>query len=382
MKVFAFHLMPYRHLDMAAAEKFRSSFIMTPNDMYDVRRGAALYHEYLDQLTLAADLGFDGVCVNEHHQASYGLMPAPNLLASILIDRTRGKDTRVGVLGRALPLVKNPVFIAEEYAMLDNLSNGRLIAGFVRGIGPEYFSSGVNPADSHKRFHEAHDLIVRAWTETGPFAYEGDQYDLDYINCWPRVVQKPHPPIWIPSQGSAETIEWAAHPSRKYPFIVTFTPVETVLRNHSLYKQRAEQFGYQATGEQLGWAIPTYVAETDEIAMRESEAHIEALFNVFLKIPPELLFPPGYTSIASYNAIMKARQGMAFVRQTLKDYVDKGTFLVGSPQTVIDKIAKVNATSGVKNLICMVQFGTLPDELVRKNIQMLSEEVLPKIRGL
>ncbi len=73
---------------------------------------------------------------------------------------------------------------------------------------------------------------------------------------------------------------------------------------------------------------------------------------------------------------------MAFVRQRLKDYADKGTFLVGSPQTVAEKIAEVNAKSGVKNLICLVQFGTLPDELVRKNIQMLSEEVLPKIRSL
>ncbi len=382
MKVFAFHLMPYRHLDLAAAETVRSSFILTPNDLYDVQRGAALYHEYLDQLTLAAKLGFDGVGVNEHHQTSYGLMPAPNLLASILIDRTRGMSTKVAVLGRALPLVKNPIFIAEEFAMLDNLSDGRLIAGFVRGIGPEYFSSGVNPAESHERFHEAHDMIVRAWTETGPFFYEGKHYDLGYINCWPRPVQTPHPPIWIPSQGSAETIDWAAHPSRKYPFIVTFTPVETVLRNHQLYKERADRYGYQASGDQLGWAIPTYVAETDEIARRESEAHIEALFNLFLKIPPEFLFPPGYTSIASYNAIMKGRQGMAFVRQRLKDYADKGTFLVGSPQTVAEKIAEVNAKSGVKNLICLVQFGTLPDELVRKNIQMLSEEVLPKIRSL
>ena len=382
MKVFAFHLMPYRHLDLATAEGFRSSFVVTPNRMFDTGPGSLLYQEYLDQLTFAAECGFDGVCVNEHHQSSYGLMPAPNLLASVLIDRTRGMQTRIGVLGRALPLVSNPIFIAEEYAMLDNLSQGRIIAGFVRGIGAEYHSSGINPAYSHERFHEAHDMIIRAWTEPGPFSFESKHYDLGYINLWPRPVQQPHPPVWIPSQGSAETIEWAAHPSRKYPFIVTFTPLETVLRNHRLYKERAERYGYEALGDQLGWAIPTYVAETDEIAERESAEHIEALFNVFLKIPPEFLFPPGYTSISSYNAIMKSRQGMAFMKQTFRDFVTKGTFLVGRPQTVADKIAEVQRASGFKNLICMIQFGTLPDHLVRKSVQLFSEDVLPRIRAL
>jgi len=114
VKVFAFHLMPYRHLDLAAAEDFRSSFVVTPNRMFETGCGSLLYQEYLDQLTFAAQCGFDGVCVNEHHQSSYGLMPAPNLLASVLIDRTRGMPTRIGILGRALPLVSNPIFMPKN----------------------------------------------------------------------------------------------------------------------------------------------------------------------------------------------------------------------------------------------------------------------------
>ena len=382
MKFFAFHLMPYRHLDFEAADKFNSYWIDFPNSFYDPASGADLYEEYVEQLALAAKSGFDGVCVNEHHQTAYGMMPAPNLIASILIDRTRNTDVKVAVLGRALPLVGNPMNIAEEYAMLDNLSKGRLIAGFVRGIGCEYHSTGVNPVYSHDRFHEAHDLIVRAWSEVGPFHHHGEHYDFDYVNCWPRPVQRPHPPIWIPSQGSSETIAWAAHPSRKYPFVVTFAPVDAVLRYHMMYREKALGYGYEASGDQLGWAAPIYVAETDEIARRESEAHIEALFNHFLHIPPELLFPPGYTSAASLKAIMKARKGMAFDRQTYEMILEKGTFIVGSPATVREKIEAAHARTGFKNLVTMVQFGTLPDELVRKNIQMLSEEVLPKLKAL
>src|SRR5213594_3587414 len=99
-------------------------------------------------------------------------MPAPNLIASALIQRT--KRVQISILGRALPLVNNPIYIAEECAMLDNLSKGRIIAGFVRGIGSEYHSSRTNPSSSHERSHEAHALIIRDWTEPGPFAFAGD----------------------------------------------------------------------------------------------------------------------------------------------------------------------------------------------------------------
>ncbi len=103
--------------------------------------------------------------VNEHHQTAYGMMPVPGVMAGALARRT--KTAKIAVLGRALPLVNNPLTIAEELSMIDNISGGRLIAGFVRGIGAEYHSSGVNPTESHARFHEAHDLIIQAWTQPG-----------------------------------------------------------------------------------------------------------------------------------------------------------------------------------------------------------------------
>ena len=167
MKIFNFHLMPYRHADLDAIEKNGSAWVTFSNRHYDPQKGAELYHDYLDQMEFADQLGFDGVCLNEHHQTAYGMMPIPGVLAGALARSV--KRAKLAILGRALPLLNNPLMIAEEYAMLDNLTRGRLIAGFVRGIGAEYHAMGINPAYSQERYAEAHDLIVRAWTEPGPF---------------------------------------------------------------------------------------------------------------------------------------------------------------------------------------------------------------------
>ncbi len=195
MRFFFFHLMPYQDLDLDYDKTHRSAWVTLPNSYYDPVKGHALYNRYLDELEYADALGFDGICVNEHHQTAYGMMAAPNVLAGALARRTQ--HAKIAILGRALPLVNNPLAIAEEFAILDNLTAGRIITGFVRGIGAEYHSTGVNPTESHDRFHEAHDLIVRAWTEPGPFAFEGKYYHFNYVNSWPRPYQTPHPPIWI-----------------------------------------------------------------------------------------------------------------------------------------------------------------------------------------
>ena len=165
MKTFFFHLMPYADLDLSYTERHNSAWVTLPNSYFDPAVGQKLYARYIGELELADQLGFDGICVNEHHQTAYGLMPAPNLIAAALARST--KQAKIAILGRALPLVSNPVAVAEEFAMLDQMSGGRIITGFVRGIGTEYFASGVNPTHSHGRYYEAHELILRAWTEIG-----------------------------------------------------------------------------------------------------------------------------------------------------------------------------------------------------------------------
>src|SRR6516164_2587492 len=187
MKFFNFHLMPYRHADLDAIAKNGSAWVTFSNRQYDPQKGAELYHDYLDQMEFADKLGFDGVCLNEHHQTAYGMMPIPGVLAGALARSV--KRAKLTILGRALPLLNNPLMVAEEYAILDNLTRGRLVAGFVRGIGAEYHAMGINPAYSQERFAEAHDLIVRAWTEPGPFSYVGKHYQFRYVNPWPRPYQ-------------------------------------------------------------------------------------------------------------------------------------------------------------------------------------------------
>jgi alkanesulfonate monooxygenase SsuD/methylene tetrahydromethanopterin reductase-like flavin-dependent oxidoreductase (luciferase family) len=380
MKLLSFHLMPYRHLDFEAAAKHRSAWVVLPNELYDPVKGAEEYERHIDLLVYSEKLGFDGLGVNEHHQTAYGMMPAPNLIASALIQRT--KSIKIAVLGRALPIVNNPIYIAEEYAMLDNLSKGRIIAGFVRGIGAEYHSSGVNPYFSHERFHEAHDLIVRAWTEPGPWSFESENFNIRYVNLWPRPYQQPHPPIWIPSQGSSETVAWASHPDRKYPFLVTFSSEELVTRYLTTYRERGREYGYEAAGSQLGWAAPIYVAETDARAKEEAARGIETLFNNYLRMTSEMLIPPGYTSLSSTKNFFRMRQNMATrsAFMSADQLIGNGTAVIGSPKTVRAAIDRMRDKTGFDILIGMFQFGVLTDELARRSLDLFAAEVMPHLR--
>ncbi len=378
MKFFLFHLMPYADLDLSATDKYNTSWVTLPNSYYDPKKGHLLYNRYLDELEMGDALGFDGICVNEHHSNAYGLMPQPGVLAGALSRRT--KNVKIAVLGRALPLLNNPLTVAEEFAILDNITGGRLIAGFVRGIGAEYHSWTSNPALSHARFHEAHDLIVEAWTKTGPFPFEGKHYHFEYVNLWPRCFQEPHPPIWIPSQGSTETIDWASHPSRKYTYLQTFSPKSALIKFMQQYRDTAERQGWQAGPQNLGWATPIYVAETDEIAVKEARPHIEAFYQKFLRMPPEMIVPPGYTSLKSMQAMMRAKSELAFGKKNIEEVMANGMFICGSPKTVREKIIEAGKDISVGHVLSMLQFGTLPADLTKKNIELYAKEVMAPLR--
>jgi alkanesulfonate monooxygenase SsuD/methylene tetrahydromethanopterin reductase-like flavin-dependent oxidoreductase (luciferase family) len=377
MKTFFFHLMPYGDVDLSAIDEVGSAWVTLPNSHFDPKIGMALYDRYIGELELADALGFDGVCVNEHHQTAYGIMPAPNLIAAALARTT--KQAKICILGRALPLSNNPVFIAEEFAMIDNLSHGRLIAGFVRGIGSEYFASGINPTHSHARFKEAHDLILRAWTETGPFKFHGRHYNFDYVNIWPRPVQQPHPPVWFPSQGSAETIAWTA--ARKYTYLQTFAPMATAKKAADLYWEHADRAGYEPTPDQMGWAVPVYVSASDESARREIQPHIEAFFNKFLKYPLEMRMPPGYSSVASTKSLIAAKFAARGTASTVDRLIDLGMIVCGSPATVRDRLLWCQEQLGFGNLMAMLQVGSQPAEMTEANIRLFASQVMPALQA-
>ena len=374
MKFFNFHLMPYSAVDLDAIAKNGSAWVTFSNKNYDPEKGAELYHDYLDQMEFADQLGFDGVCLNEHHQTAYGMMPIPGVLAGALARSV--KHANIAILGRALPLVNNPLNIAEEYAMLDNLTRGRIIAGFVRGIGAEYHSTGINPALSQERFAEAHDLIIQAWTKPGPFAFHGKHYQFRYVNPWPRPVQEPHPPIWIPSQGSSSTIRWAA--KMRYTYCQTLSPIAAVAKFFQLYRDEADKAGYEASPDQLAWSNTIYVGETDKKAMKEAKPHLEALVNYLLKMPTDMLLPPGYTDTASMKRVRAVK--VTGKTTTIDDLVKSGVVIIGSPETVRQKLAEYQDLAGFNTSLTKTQFGTMPNEMARANMTAIAEEILPAFR--
>lgn len=375
MQCFLFHLMPYACLDLDYDKQYKATWVIYPNSNFDPKMGFYLYNTYLDELEMGEELGFDGLCVNEHHQNAYGLMPSPIVPASALARRT--SKAKIAVLGNAFGLRDHPLTLAEEHAMIDCITGGRLISGMVRGIGAEYYSMGMNPAFSHERFHEAHDLVIRAWTEPGPFAFEGKHYHFEYVNVWPRPYQNPHPPIWCPSQGSLETIEWAAQPDHKYTYLQTYSPFDAVRKYLNMYRDVArDKYGYEATDSQLGWAAPIYVGETDEKAMEEARPHMEAFFNKFLRMTREMLLPPGYLSHRSYKAVMSAKSGNTTVR-TLEDLMESGIVICGGPDTVRKRLEYCQREAGVGQFLGMFQIASMPHDMTVASMKRFAAEVMP-----
>jgi alkanesulfonate monooxygenase SsuD/methylene tetrahydromethanopterin reductase-like flavin-dependent oxidoreductase (luciferase family) len=377
MQYYFFHLMSWPHLPVDFDAKYDSAWVWLPNTLYDPVKGHDLYREYINTLVYAEDLGFDGICVNEHHQNAYGLMPSPNLIAAALTQRTR--RCKLAVIGNALPMYNPPLRVAEEFAMLDVLSGGRLMAGMVIGGGPEYYSYGINPTYARERFREALDLIIKAWTEPGPFMWDSKHYHFRYVNPWPTPLQKPHPPIWIPGVGSKETIEFVAQ--RRYAYMgVPYFHIDVFKRVFAQFREACERAGYTARPEQMGWGIPIYVAETDKQAREEFEPHCMYFVKNLLKNIG--MSPPGYTSAQSAAAIMKNEKYFLYRQESWED-MEKGVFsIVGSPETVRQKLEHYQKELGCGVVLTGCQTGTLPHELTRKSMEILARQVLPKVRSV
>src|SRR5438045_4314968 len=155
-----FNLMPWPYLPDDFRQSYRSVWVDIPSRLYDPVRGHALYHEYMDQLEYADALGFDGIGVNEHHQNGYGLMPSPNIIAAALARRT--SRSAICVIGNSIALYNPPIRVAEEFAMLDVISGGRLIAGFPVGTPMDTnFCYGQIPAPSRDKYRENPELVAR-----------------------------------------------------------------------------------------------------------------------------------------------------------------------------------------------------------------------------
>ena len=378
MQFFGFHLMPYPYLSHEHQGSRDSSWVTLSNRNFDPRRGHELYQRYLSELILYDQVGFDGICVNEHHQNAYGLMPSPNIMAAALARRT--SRAKIMVLGNAIGIRGNPLRVAEEIAMIDLLSNGRVVSGFVRGIGWEYFGHSINPTRSRARFNEAHDLIIKAWTSDEMFQWISPNYEYRYVNLWPRPLQKPHPPIYIPGAGSSETMKFCAE--RRYTYMSVYAPARVVRRWFDGYRQAAADLGYVPEPEKIAFSVPVYVADTDERAHREARPAVDWLFRKGLKQPGALHTPPGYMSLSSLRSVLMA--GMKpFYELSYEDLLAGGQIVVGSPASVIARLRELYAElGGFGQLNGLFTIGPSTHEQVTRSTELFASEVMPALRPL
>ncbi len=377
MKFVFFHLMPYPHLPDDFDERYPSPALTFPNSHFDREVGNRLYHRYLDELEHAERLGFDGIAVNEHHQTAYGLMPSPNIMAAALARRTQ--RAQIMVLGNAIGLRGNPLRVAEEIAMLDHLSDGRIVSGFVRGIGWEYFAHSVNPTRSRDRFTEAHDLIIKAWTADELFQWASPNYEYRYVNLWPRPLQRPHPPIYIPGSGSTETMKWVAR--NGYTYMSVYAPSRVVGRWFDGYRRAAAELGYTPAADKIAFSVPIYVAETDEQAHREARPHVEWVFHKGLKRNRELSFPPGFLTQSSLRGLLMA--GMkAHHELTYQELLTEGYAVVGSPESVTARLAELHSELGFGQIIGLFVLGGLSRERAAASTELFASQVMPALRPL
>ena len=192
VEVFWFSEQPNGYVTDEDLNKYDSGRLGFPNTHFDPEKAHVLYNEYHEQYALADEVGFDGIMTNEHHAAYWCMKPCVNLDAAVISKLT--KRVKIAILGNVIA-INDPVRMAEEIAMLDCYSGGRIISGFVRGGAVETLQAGIDPTENRGRFEEAHDLIVKCWTTPGPFRYEGKYYQYRAINPWVLPMQKPHPDI-------------------------------------------------------------------------------------------------------------------------------------------------------------------------------------------
>jgi hypothetical protein len=216
----AWHFSENAYPYLPPADSYPSIRVSLPNRIYDPAKGAALYDRYIDEWLIAEDEGVE-IMLNEHHQTATCVDPAAPLMLAALARLS--KKARLLILGNPIANRRQPVRVAEEMAMIDVLSHGRLEAGFVRGVPYEILPANSNPVRTNERHWEALDLIVKCWTHhDGPFSHEGRFFHHRAINIWPRPIQQPHPPVWVSTTSTGGAAQVGAHGYVQATFLTGF----------------------------------------------------------------------------------------------------------------------------------------------------------------
>jgi alkanesulfonate monooxygenase SsuD/methylene tetrahydromethanopterin reductase-like flavin-dependent oxidoreductase (luciferase family) len=386
MKVFVFDLLAYGenldHLKDGGVE------LPYPLSKRHFRADVAVrtYAEHLEAWEELDRLGYDGVGFNEHHCSPYGLMNSPNLMASAAAQRT--KRLKLLIYGNLLPL-HEPLRLAEELAMLDCLSNGRIISGFARGIPREYQVHNVPLDESRARFEEAYDIVTRAWTED-VFSYSGKFWSYRDVAIWPRPVQRPHPPIWIPIVGSKESIEFAGrHDIPITPGLASGGLRDDIVR---FYAKCLAAAGHRITPNHLSLGLNAYVADSKAQAVREvAPYHLyfnRTLFSHGSFTETEAQRKVGYVSQSSTDYVRPENQRAAallredFRNMTMADVERMADRMPwGTPDEVAERIIAQADAAGADNVQIGFNRGAMPHDMFMNQIRRFAAEVLPRLQA-
>lgn len=268
--------------------------------------------------------------------------------------------------------------------MLDVLSGGRLVSGFPVGTPMDtVYCYGENPATLREKYYEGVELILKAWKSDQPFSFNGKYTKLRYVNLWPRPIQQPHPPVWIPGGGSVETGEWCARNDFLYAYL-SFFGYQLARKTMDNYWEAVDRVGVDANPYRAGFIQFVGVADTDEEAERLYSEAALYFFNRCLHIDPRWFQAPGYTTIETMikgmESQMKAAAEQRDPNMTWKDIIERGYVVAGSPETVAQRLEELADTLNVGHLMLALHYGNMPKENVLRNTELFATKVIPKLR--
>ncbi len=374
MKFSFFHLMPFTGVKEVTAEW------PTPNRMFDPARARDLYRTYVDTMIYAEACGFDWVGCNEHHFSPYGLMSNCNLIGAALIYPTQ--RIRIAMMGNLVPL-NNPIRVAEEYAMLDCMSGGRLIAGLMRGIPHEYIAYNVPPDASWSRQREAIALILKAWTEPEPFGWEGEHFQFRQVSIWPRPLQKPHPPLVV-SASSLESARFAGEVGATMGMVL-ISDLALAKECVAVYRESARQAGWEPGPDNILIGMHTVIADTDEdakAALSQARKYFDGVLMGGMRTAGRLVLQK--TRYYQDEANRGRMQNRLAKREaaTIDEQIAGGMILCGSPASVVQQIRRIHGELGHGVFNFTMKVGDLPDATVRRGMELFRDRVLPHVRHL
>jgi alkanesulfonate monooxygenase SsuD/methylene tetrahydromethanopterin reductase-like flavin-dependent oxidoreductase (luciferase family) len=313
------------------------------------RTSARFYDELLEQVEAAEQLGFDSFWVAEHHFHEYGGIPSPPVWLAAAAQRTR--RIRLGAAVVVLPF-HNPLLVAEEYAMVDVLSGGRLSLGTGSGyLSHEFAGFGVDPADKHARFDEALEILLRAWTGER-FSHRGRFHEVRDVQLNVVPLQKPHPPIWIAvlRNEAAAQVGKRGFPIMMIPYATTEHMAE-LAETVTAFRNAFADGGGDPRDATVPFGLHTYVSDSFAQAAREARPAMER-----------------YVRTRLY-----ARQ------RPFDTLVQKNLVACGSPEDVI-RVARVYEQAGLTDFLAIMNFGGLSHDRVLRSMQLMASHVLPAFR--